>query len=77
VLEELLDDLRVVVDRRQDAVDDPGDVVQAHLEQRVRLDTLDRQRDAPELGLDADVELEQLEDIRLQRHAGTQVLDLE
>jgi hypothetical protein len=67
----------VVVDRRENAVNDPGDVVEARLEQYFRLDTLDRQLHTAERGVDAHVQIQEVEDIRLQRHPRRQVLHLE
>ena len=67
----------VVVDRRENPVNDPGDVVEARLEQYFRLDTLDSQLHTAERGVDAHVQIQEVEDIRLQRHPRRQVLHLE
>src|SRR5690348_525547 len=59
----LPNDLGVVVDGVENTVEDPGDVVEAHLEQHLRLDALDRQLHAAERRVNADVQLQQVEDI--------------
>ncbi|WP_397530926.1 hypothetical protein [Saccharopolyspora sp. 5N102] len=43
----MFEDLRVAVDRLQHSVQDRGDVVEANLQQRLRLDALDLERYAP------------------------------
>jgi hypothetical protein len=50
---------------------------EADLQQRVRLDALDLEVDAAELGVDADVELQQVEDLGLERHPRLQRIELE
>ena len=76
-LGDVLEDLRVAVDRRQDAIDDPRDVVEPHLEQRLGLDALDLERHPAEGDVGPDVELQEVEHLGLQRDAGTQVFELE
>lgn len=76
-IDEPQEKLRVVIDRRHHPIDDRREVVEADLQQRVRLDTFDPEVDAAELGVDADVELQKVEDLGLECDARLQRVELE
>ena len=69
--------LRVAVDRAHHAVDDRGQVVEAHLQHGLGVDALDVELDAAQPGVHADVEVQQVEQAGLERHASVEFGDLE
>ena len=75
--DDLVDDLRVAVDRRQHPVDDLGDLVQPNLQQRLSLHPPDLQVDTAKLHVRADAEPEQVEHVGLYRDVSAEILDVE
>ncbi|WP_176662519.1 hypothetical protein [Saccharomonospora azurea] len=73
----MFDDLRVAVDRRQDAVDDLGDPVEPHPELGLGLNATDRQRHPAQRHVGPHVQLQQIKDVGMQGHVSPQVLDVE
>ncbi|GAA4232403.1 hypothetical protein GCM10022254_32150 [Actinomadura meridiana] len=73
---DVLEDLRVAVQRRQDAVDDDGHVVQPDVQPRLCLHALDLQLDLAEGHVRADAQPEHVEDLGDERDVRFQVLDL-
>src|SRR5690606_28564663 len=73
---DVLEELRVAVQRSQDAVDDHGDVVEADVEQCLGLDALDLQLHLAEEDVRADVQPEHVEDLGDEGDVRLQVLDL-
>src|SRR5919108_701858 len=71
------EDLRVLMERGHHPAKDGGDVVEADLQQRRRLYALDAKRDPPERNVSADVELQQIENLRLQGNPRLKALYLE
>src|SRR6185436_1702300 len=72
-----VDEVRVPIERRHQPIDDRRDVIEPDLEERLSLDSLEVELQLVELDLDADIEVEQLEHLRLQRDLRVEVLDLE
>jgi hypothetical protein len=72
---QVADDLRVVVDRLDEADDDGFDGVEADLDQRVDLDVVDDQADVAEGGVGAHVQLQQVEDLGVQANVGFEVIE--
>ena len=65
-LPDALEQLRIAIERGQHAVDDRGDVVETRSQQRLSLDALDVQLDLPELDVNADAQLDQVEYLGVQ-----------
>jgi hypothetical protein len=74
---EPLHQLRVAVEARHQAIDDGRDMVEPGLEDQLRLDALDVELDPAEVNVDADVELDEVQHPRLERHVGIEVVELE
>ena len=52
-------------------------MLEADIELGLRVDAIDLERDAPQFGVDADVESQQIQDMGLQRHARIDLVDLQ
>ena len=76
-LTEAVDELRVAVDGGHDAIDDRGHVVEADLEQCLRLDALDVDLELAQVDVHSDVQGDQVENLCLERHMGVEVGELE
>src|SRR5215218_3640595 len=74
---ESLHQLRVAIERRHQAIHDGGDVIEAGLEHHLRVDALDVELDPAEVEVHSDVQLDQVEHPRLERHVSVEVLELE
>jgi hypothetical protein len=76
-LDEPLDDLRVAVYGGEDPVDDGGNVVEPDLEERLCFDALYNELDPAEVRVDPDRELHEVKHLRVERHLGPQIVELE
>ena len=76
-LADAFEQLRVAIERGQDAIDDRGHVVEAGPQQGLRFDAFDVQLDFAELDMNADAQLDQVEDLGVQRDASLEVVQLE
>src|SRR5215208_4571587 len=74
---DVLEDLRVAVDRCQHAIDDLRDVVEANLQQRLGLDALYVEMHTSEGHIGPYVQLEEVEHLGLKRDPRSQVLEVE
>ena len=74
---ESLHQLGVAVEARHQAVDDRRDVIEPRLEDQLRLDALDVELDPAEVHVDAHVELDEVEHLRLERDVRVEVVELE
>jgi hypothetical protein len=75
--QERFEDLWVAVDSGEHPADDRGNPIEPYLEHRLRLDALDVQHDLAESNIRSDVEPEQVQHVRFQRHPRPQVINLE
>jgi hypothetical protein len=75
--DQLLDDLRVAVYGGENAVENGRDVVEAHLQEGLRLDALYNELDPAEEHVGSDRELHQVEHLGVERHLRPQVVELE
>jgi len=71
------DELRVAVDGGEDAVDDRRDAVEPDFQQGLRLNAFDVDSELAEVSVDSRVEFDQVQDLRLQRNPGVEVVELE
>jgi hypothetical protein len=74
---QLVQDLRTAIERGEHPVDDPCDVVEAYLELSLRLHARDAQVQPAEPHVGADIQLQQVQHLGLQRDMGPQVLDVQ
>ncbi|MFE6361653.1 hypothetical protein ACFVP3_16890 [Streptomyces sp. NPDC057806] len=74
---QLVQDLRVAVERGEHAVDDLRDVVETHRELGLCLDTRDAQVHPAERDVGAHVQFEQIQHLGLQRDMRPQILDVQ
>ena len=74
---ESLDQLGVAIEARHQAIDDRGDMVEPGLHDQLRLDALDVQLDPAQVNVDTHVELDEVQDPRLEGHMCIQVVELE
>jgi hypothetical protein len=74
---DLLQDVRVTVERGQDPVDDRRDMVEPRPQQGLGFDAVDVEFDLPQLGMDADAEPDQVQHLGVERDPGHEVVELE
>ncbi|MFE0453877.1 hypothetical protein ACFW2D_21865 [Streptomyces sp. NPDC058914] len=72
-----MQDLRIAIERGEHPVDDPCDVVETYLELSLRLHARDAQVHPAEPDVGADIQLQQVQHLGLQRDMGPQVLDVQ
>jgi hypothetical protein len=70
-------ELWIAVDGGEDAVDDRRDAVEPDFQQSLRLDAFDVDSELAEVSVDPRVEFDQVQDLRLQRNPGVEVVELE
>jgi len=71
------DDLGIAVERRQDPVDDRSDIVEADLQQSLCLDPLYVYSQLPQVHVDTDVEVHEIQHLRLERNVRVELLEQE
>jgi hypothetical protein len=69
--------LRVAVERKQHALEDPADVVEPRLEKCLRFHSFDLQLDLTKVGVRADLQVEKLPDLGHEGDLDVQVIDLD
>jgi hypothetical protein len=72
-----LHELGVAIEARHQAIDDRGDVVEARLEHQLGLDALDVELDPAQVHVEAHVELDEVQDPRLEGDVRIEVVELE
>jgi hypothetical protein len=70
-------ELGVAIEARHEAVDDRGDVIEPGLQHGLHLDALYVELDSAEVDIDADVELDEIEHVRLDGEVSVEVVQLE
>jgi hypothetical protein len=71
------DELGVAVEARHEAVHDGSHVIEPRLQDRLHLDALEVEEDTAQMHVEPDVELHEVEDVRLDRQVGVEVVELE